>query len=312
MQAKLDVYRYDPESDDPSSRQQYSVELTQYGTVLDALLDIRDSQDGTLAFRCSCRSAICGSCSMKINGQSRLACKTLVAQIEHEGEVITVDPMGNMPTIKDLVVDMDSFWDKIRSVQPYLRPEGPEPEREYLVSNESMTHLAVAMNCIMCGACVSDCTVLEVDKSFIGPAALAKAFRFAADPRDGHRQDRLELYTEPSGIWDCTRCSMCVQACPKDVAPMDRIMELRSMAIQGGLTDSRGARHIEGFAQSVKHSGRLDEFGLARKTYGFPRWGFELAPLGITRLLRRRLPPIIHKGITTAKNITRIFEKLGV
>ena len=312
MQTKLDVYRYDPESGEGAGRQQYEVELPEYGTVLDALLDIRDEQDGTLSLRCSCRSAICGSCSMKINGQSRLACKTLVSQIQNESDTVTVDPMGNMPVVKDLVVDMDSFWDKVRSVEPYLQPEGPEPERENLVSNDAMMRLAVAMNCIMCGACVSDCTVLEVDESFIGPAALAKAFRFAADPRDGHREERLRDYVEPSGIWDCTRCFMCVQACPKDVEPMERIMDLRVMAIDEGLTGSRGARHVEGFAGAVKHSGRLDEFALARKTYGFPRWGFELAPMGIRRMFKRRMPPLIHKGISTAKSISRIFERLGV
>jgi succinate dehydrogenase / fumarate reductase iron-sulfur subunit len=312
MPTKLDVYRFDPETDQEAGRKQYEVDLPEYGTVLDGLLEIRDEQDGTLAMRCSCRSAVCGSCSMKINGQSRLACKTLVSQIEHEGETITVDPMGNMPVIKDLVVDMDSFWDKMRAVEPYLQPEGPEPERENLVSNDSMMRLAVAMNCIMCGACVSDCTVLEVDDSFLGPAALAKAFRFAADPRDGHTEERLKSYVEPSGIWDCTRCNMCVQACPKDVEPMERIMDMRVMAIESGLTDSIGARHVEGFSNSVKHSGLLDEFALARKTFGFPKWGFELAPFGIRRLLRRRLPPIIHKGISTAKSVTRIFERLGV
>ena len=174
------------------------MDLPEYGAVLDGLLAIRDEQDGSLSMRCSCRSAICGSCAMKINGKSRLACKTMVSQLkELEGDVISVEPMGNQPVIKDLVVNMDMFWDKVNAVQPYLRPEGPPPEKEYLVSNESMMELAVAMNCIMCGACVSDCTVLEVDKGFLGPAALAKAFRFAGDPRDGHKQERLQLYTEP-------------------------------------------------------------------------------------------------------------------
>ena len=153
------------------------MDLPEYGAVLDGLLNVRDEQDGTLSMRCSCRSAICGSCAMKINGKSRLACKTMVAQLkEEEGDVISIEPMGNQPVIKDLVVNMDMFWDKINAVQPYLRPEGPVPEKEYNVSNESMMELAVAMNCIMCGACVSDCTVLEVDKGFLGPAALGQGF----------------------------------------------------------------------------------------------------------------------------------------
>ncbi len=313
MDVTLKVKRYDPESGEAPHYQDYDVDLPEYGAVLDGLLAIRDEQDGTLSLRCSCRSAICGSCAMKINGRSRLACKTMVSQLKaEEGDVISVEPMGNQPVIKDLVVNMDMFWDKVRAVQPYLLPEGPEPEKEYRVSNESMMELAVAMNCIMCGACVSDCTVLEVDPSFLGPAALAKAFRFAGDPRDGHTQQRLAAYTAPSGVWDCTRCFMCVSACPKDVAPMERIMDIRVMAIDAGMTQTRGARHVEAFASSVKHSGRLNELGLALKTFGLLRAAIDLAPLGIRRLLRRRMPPLLHKKIATAKNIARLFDRLGV
>ena len=314
MDATFKVQRYDPESQEGSHYEEFEVDLPEYGSVLEGLLDIRDHQDGSLSLRCSCRSAICGSCSMKINGESRLACKAMVSDIkETEGDIITVEPMGNMPVIKDLVVNMDMFWEKVEKIEPYLQPTGPEPEKEYLVSNDEMMKLAVAMNCIMCGACVSDCTVLEVDKTFLGPAALAKAFRFAADPRDGAQEERLESYNEPTGVWDCTRCFMCVQACPKDVAPMERIMDIRSMVVENEIDKKgRGQRHIQGFIDGVKHSGRLDEFGLARKTFGFPIWAFELADLGIRRILRLRLPPIIHRSIKSAKNVKKIFENLGV
>jgi succinate dehydrogenase / fumarate reductase iron-sulfur subunit len=313
MDATFKIRRFDPEDKQDPHYEDFNVELPEYGSVLEGLLDIREQQDGTLSLRCSCKSAICGSCSMKINGESRLACKAMVSEIkELEGDLITIEPMGNMPVIKDLVVDMDSFWHKVESVEPYLQPKGPEPEKEYLVSNDQMMTLAVAMNCIMCGACVSDCTVLEVDSNFLGPAALAKAFRFAADPRDGAQEKRLEMYDQPDGVWDCTRCFMCVQACPKDVAPMERIMDIRSMAVEKGISKGRGMKHIQGFINGVKHSGRLDEFGLARKTYGFPLWPFMLAPMGIRRLLRKRLPPIFHKSIAGAKNVKKIFENLGV
>ena len=163
-------------------------------TLLDALIQVREYEDGTLALRCSCRSAICGSCSMRVDGRARLACRAKVIAITRgdEDHEIIVEPMGNMPVIKDLVTDMESFWSKMRQVDPYLQPEGPAPEAEYRVPNESMIDLTHTMNCIMCGACVSDCTVLEVDKNFIAPAALAKAYRVAADPRDDHEHDRLE------------------------------------------------------------------------------------------------------------------------
>ncbi|MBI4329002.1 MAG: succinate dehydrogenase iron-sulfur subunit [Chloroflexi bacterium] len=312
MRATLRVRRYDPETQPTPTYKEYPVDLPQYGTVLDGLLDVRDRQDGTLSLRCSCRSAICGSCSMRINGEARLACKTLVNKIASPGETITVEPMGNMPVIKDLVADMTLFWDKVRAVEPYLQPVGPAPEREYLVSNEAMERLTVAMNCIMCGACVSDCTVLEVDKTFLGPAALAKAYRFVDDPRDGRKMERLEKYTQTSGIWDCTRCNMCVQVCPKGVAPMERIMQVRSMAMEAGFNKTRGARHASAFAEIVKESGRLDEMGLALKTYGFFKAGFTLTGIGLRAFFRNKLPPLFHRPIATAENVRRLFRRLGV
>ena len=148
-------------------------------TVLDALIQIREDMDGTLSLRCSCRSAICGSCAMRVNGHAVLACQTKASEsLDSEG-IITVEPAGVMPVMKDLVVNFDPFWEKIRTVEPYLQPQGPEPEGEYIASNESMLHLSGVTACIMCGACVSDCTVLEVDPTFLGPAALAKAYRLS-------------------------------------------------------------------------------------------------------------------------------------
>jgi succinate dehydrogenase / fumarate reductase iron-sulfur subunit len=198
---------------------------------------------------------------MRVDGQARLACRAKVIAITSgdEDHEITVEPMGNMPVIKDLVSDMESFWSKMRQVDPYLQPTGPEPEAEYRVPNEAMLDLTHTMNCIMCGACVSDCTVLEVDKNFIAPAALAKAYRFAADPRDGHEHDRLEKLTEYAGIWDCTRCNMCVEVCPKGVAPMNRILQLREMSIEHGIKNNAGARHANAFTKSIEDGGHLNE-----------------------------------------------------
>ena len=221
MEVTYRVRRYNPEAADPQSYwQEYSTEVDQYTTVLDSLIKIREDMDGSLALRCSCRSAICGSCAMRINGHAALACKTRASDISSEGQAITVEPAGVMPVIKDLVVDMTPFWDKVKAVEPWLQPQGPEPEGEYIAPNEDMLHLAGVMDCIMCGACVSDCTVLEVDPNFLGPAALAKAYRFVGDPRDNSDKQRLKALSDYTGIWDCTRCYECVQVCPKGVAPM--------------------------------------------------------------------------------------------
>jgi succinate dehydrogenase / fumarate reductase iron-sulfur subunit len=289
MKVKLKVKRTDSPSDG-SGYSSYEIDAPESTTLLDALIQVREYEDGTLALRCSCRSAICGSCSMRVDGRARLACRAKVIALTRgdESHELTVEPMGNMPVIKDLVVDMESFWSKIRQVEPYIEPAAPPPDgAEYRVPNESMLDLTHTMNCIMCGACVSDCTVLEVDKNFIAPAALAKAYRVVADPRDGKSHDRLEKLSEYSGIWDCTRCNMCVEVCPKGVAPMNRILQLRELALEAGIKNNAGARHTNIFTKSVTDGGRLNEVWMVPGSVGIfnaPRMTKELP--GALRMLR--------------------------
>lgn len=309
MQVTLQVRRSVPESQ-TSRWQEYTTELPAYGTVLDGLLQVREEQDGTLAMRCSCRSAICGSCNMRINGHARLACITKVSELSPDGAPIKVEPAGNLPVIKDLVVDLAPFWQKVRQIEPFLQPEGPPPEREYAVAHDAMVQLNPVMACIMCGCCVSDCTVLEVDSNFIGPAALAKAFRFVADPRDGKKRTRLEMLTQPTGIWDCTHCFECVQQCPKGVAPMERIMALREAARDEGIWRGGGARHSDEFARSVGKSGRLDEFRLMPISTGIFNVGgqLQLIPGAVRLALRRKLPSPFHRSIPGVQGVRRLFQ----
>jgi succinate dehydrogenase / fumarate reductase iron-sulfur subunit len=314
MQVKLKVKRFDPEAGSGGADyQQYSVDMPSNATVLDSLIEVREYQDGSLSLRCSCRSAICGSCSMRINGRARLACKTQVGSLADEGDEITVEPMGNLPVIKDLVVDMAPFWGKVRAVDPWLKPSGPPPEREYLVPNEAMTALSEVMNCIMCGACVSDCTSMEVDKTFLGPAALAKAWRFAGDPRDDDTLARLREYSEPSGIWDCTRCNMCVQVCPKDVKPMDQILKLRAEATHNGITNNAGSRHTLAFVELIEGGGRLDEFRLPVLTHGKFNVIGQMSdlPVGLRMIRSGKMPNPFHKPISGIKHVKRIFKSFG-
>ena len=313
LQAKLNIRRFDPEQQ-RSYWQDFTLEVEPQTTVLDALIQVREYMDGSLALRCSCRSAICGSCAMRINGHATLACKAKLKAMAPDGGQVTVEPMGNMPVIKDLVVDMGLHWDKVRDVQPWLQPQGPEPEREYIAPNETMLHLAGVMGCIMCGACVSDCTVLEVDSNFLGPAALAKAYRFVGDPRDDADEERLKALSQYGGVWDCTRCYECVEVCPKGVAPMDRIMTLREKAIEAGFDNTYGARHTVAFSELIEHSGRLDELRLPIKTFGMfnIKQMLGLLPVGLRALRRGKMPPIFHKSIPGAKNIRRIFQKVEV
>ena len=315
MDVTLSVKRYNPDVDRPAAYfQEYQLEVDDSSTVLDGLIKIREEIDGGLALRCSCRSAICGSCAMRINGQAMLACNTKVTDALSRGDgSIVVEPPGNMRVIKDLVVDFGLFWDKVKAVDPWLQPEGPEPEHEYIAPNEDMLRLAGAMGCIMCGACVSDCTVLEVDKNFLGPAALAKAYRFVADPRDGADVSRLGSLNEYGGIWDCTRCMQCVEVCPKGVDPMGRIMTLRDQAMSAGYTNTYGARHATAFADSVGHSGWLDELRLPIKTFGLfnIKEMLKLVSLGIRAQLTGKRPPIFHKSIPGVEKVRRIFERVG-
>ncbi|MBI4203203.1 MAG: succinate dehydrogenase iron-sulfur subunit [Chloroflexi bacterium] len=319
MRVTLDIGRFNPDAPNAKPyRQEFILEVEEYYTVLDSLIYVREYEDPTLAVRCSCRASICGSCAMRVNGHASLGCKTkLISVMDKDGRV-RVDPVGNMPRVKDLVWDMKPFWDKIRAVDPFLQPEGPEPEEEYIASPESMLHLVGVMGCIMCGACVSDCTVLEVDENFLGPAALAKAYRFTGDPRDGKTKERLKELNEYSGIWDCTRCMECVQACPKGVAPMERIMALRDKTIAAGIRNTNGARHAEAVSDFVKKSGKLDELRLVPRTYGmFNPMSlnslFAAIPVGLRALRRGKLPPIIpHKveGKENLQAVRRIFDKV--
>src|ERR671939_299716 len=272
----LRVRRFDPESGQAPYWQDFGVDLDPERSVLDGLLQAKGAEDGSLAIRCSCQAAICGSCGVRINGKSSLACNTKLRsaseQSQDPGGKITVEPMGNMPVLKDLVVDMDAVhWKKVQRVVPWLLPEGDPPEREYVVEPESMVDITQSMACIHCGACVSACLSLEVDPDFVGPAALAKAYRFVGDPRDGATEQRLrDLADDPHGIYDCTHCFACIEVCPKDVAPMNQIMRLRRRATADyEIKDSNnGYGHENAFARLVEKYGTLHEAQLIPRSFG--------------------------------------------
>ncbi len=318
----LKVRRVKPEDRQGPYWETFDVDLDPTLSVLDGLLQAKDREDGSLAVRCSCRAAICGSCGMKINGQSTLACKTMLEEAQsyaeshavaaQEGEdktetngrtAIVVEPMGNMPVIKDLVTDMEStHWTKIRRVTPWLLPEGDPPEREYIVPPESMIDVTQAMACIQCGACVSACLSMEADPDFIGPAALAKAYRFIGDPRDAESKERLhDLAQDPHGIYDCTHCFSCIDACPKGVAPMDQIMRLRRAADHQEIDDvNNGHRHMAAFTKIIEKKGTLDESLLLQESFAPGIKGKLKPPRGAIKGLIESVPTAI-RGIKTGK-----------
>ena len=314
MIVDLKIKRFDPsDSGGKTWWQEYSVDIHKDSTVLDALIQVREYEDTSLALRCACRASICGSCGMRVNGNAKLVCKTRVVEVAPNGEQIIVEPMGNQHVVKDLVISLDTFFDQIKRIKPYVQPDESPESGEYIASNESMENLLTSMNCIMCGCCVSDCTVLEVDSNFIGPAALAKAWRFVEDPRDSKKESRLsELNNEDGGIWDCTRCMKCVEVCPKGVSPMDRIMELRESAIESGHKNTSGYHHTESFYNSVKKHGRLDETRLAVDSAGITNVTrlLDLAPVGMKAMMKGKLPPILPHKSEDHKNIKKLYDQV--
>ena len=305
--------------------QEFDVDLEPTLSVLDGLLQARDRQDGSLSVRCSCRAAICGSCGVKINGQSTLACMTQLGEAheranraakangpgDEASRPIVVEPMGNMPVIKDLVTDMESVhWEKIRRVTPWLLDDGDPPERERIVEPDSMVDITQTIACIQCGACVSACLSMEADPDFIGPAALAKAYRFVGDPRDVQGKERLwDLAQDPHGIYDCTHCFACVDACPKGVAPMDQIMRLRRAAGHDeGIDDvNNGRRHEAAFVKIIEKKGTLDESLLLQESYAQGALGKLKPSRGAITGLVGSIPTAI-RGIRTGK--MRSLKKL--
>ncbi len=335
----LKVRRFKPESGEGAYWEEFEVELDPTLSVLDGLLQAKDRDDGSLAVRCSCRAAICGSCGVKINGKSTLACLTQIGEAHEEAnrmngsnDPITVEPMGNMPVIKDLVTDMEStHWKKMRRVTPWLLDDGDPPERERIVPPESMVDITQTIACIQCGACVSSCLSMEADPEFIGPAALAKAYRFVGDPRDVESRERLyDLAQDPHGIYDCTHCFSCIDACPKGVAPMDQIMRLRRLAGEEGIADrNNGHSHENAFVKIIEKKGTLDESLLLQESYApgvkgklMPRLAsikglFQSIPTalrgiraGKMRSLPKLIPGIHHKLPGDAQeHVERIYER---
>ncbi len=302
----LKIRRYDPESGEAPYWDEHTVDLAPHRSVLEGILQAKATTDGSIGVRCSCRAAICGSCGVRINGQPGLACHTHLdsALAGAKDGVITVEPMGNMPVIRDLIVDMDAVhWKKIQRVTPWLINKLPIPEREYIVPRESMIDVTQTAACIQCGACVSDCLSMEVDPLFVGPAALAKAYRFVGDPRDAQHKERLkDLTHDAHGLYACTHCFKCIEACPKGVAPMSQIMRLRRIAgSDHGINDrNNGHRHEKAFVSLVRDHGLLWEAELLPRSYGGDSWfgkfappaGLELVaslPAITTALLRRKV-----------------------
>jgi succinate dehydrogenase / fumarate reductase iron-sulfur subunit len=313
MQITFKVHRKDPEKDGKPGRSSYAVELDDEATVLDGLLKIRDEVDDSLAFRASCARGYCGECSMRVNYKACFACTAKVSAFTKKSPEILLDPLRNVPVIKDLVFDWDAFmWNKIKALKPWLEPDESAPSGENLLADSTMADLRKVMSCYYCGLCDEGCTVLPVDFDFLGPAALTKAYRFAFDPRDKDGKERLKIAEQPKGIWDCVHCFEASEHCPRGIAPTERIMAIRDKAFKVGITNEKVARHHASFANSVKESGWLDEGRLAVETEGLTniKGLMKLLPTAARAMARGKAPiPYLHAKRPGAERIKKIFEK---
>ena len=224
----LRISRYNPVHDDSSIFMEFSIPYEKWTTVLDAILEVKKYFDHSIAVRYSCRQATCGSCGMIINGRPRLACFTKISELN--SNIITVEPMNNFPIIRDLAVKFEKMFDSHHKIKPYLIRDDTEIEsetKEFLQSPKEVEQYIQFANCIKCGLCNSACPTMATDSSFVGPQALAQAYRYVADSRDKGKDSRLKIIDESHGIWRCHFAGSCSQVCPKGVDPAMGIQLLR-------------------------------------------------------------------------------------
>jgi succinate dehydrogenase / fumarate reductase, iron-sulfur subunit len=227
---------------------------------------------------------------MRMDGAAVLACKTPMLPLVEEGRVPLVSPMGNLPVLKDLAVDMGPFWAKIKAIKPYLDDDDLEvPAKEWRVQQAELDRIQKEALCIMCGCCVSECNSMEADPEFLGPAALAKAARFVGDVRDRGTRGRLETVNGPHGVWDCTRCYFCNERCPKGVDPRDAIAKLGGEIYRNRMLGDKGARHARVFDKSTYQTGYLMETQLVPETLG-PVGAIREIPFAINLLKVGKVP----------------------
>lgn len=224
------VRRFNPEIAAEAVWEDFTFEIDPKERVLDGLHKIKWDLDGTLTFRRSCAHGICGSDAMRINGRNRLACKTLIKDI-NPAKPITVEPIKGLTVLKDLIVDMEPFFQAFRDVMPFLITKGNEPTRERLQSAEDRERFDDTTKCILCAACTSSCPVFWNDGQYFGPAAIVNAHRFIFDSRDEAGEQRLEILNDKDGVWRCRTTFNCTDACPRGIEVTKAIQEVKRALI---------------------------------------------------------------------------------
>ena len=230
MKVHLKIQRFDPEVDPKPYWSEHDVEADRTDRVLDVLNQVKWYSDGALTYRRSCAHGICGSDAMRINGRNMLACKALIKDV---GTKLTIQPLLGMPIVKDLVVDMEGFFAKYRSIKPYLVNDEPEPERERLQTVEQRERFDDTTKCILCAACTTSCPSFWANDEYVGPASIVQAHRFVFDSRDHGAQERLDVLSDMMGVWRCRTAYNCVEACPRGINITKAIGEVKNAIVNG-------------------------------------------------------------------------------
>jgi succinate dehydrogenase iron-sulfur subunit len=224
VEVTLRIKRYNPETDIKASYKEYQVDVEPTDRVLDALNKVKWFGDGTLTYRRSCAHGICGSDAMRINGRNRLACQVLMNEL---GSKITIEPLMGFHVIKDLVIDMEKFFDAYKSVKPYMISDEPTTGQERLQSPVDRARFEDTTKCILCAACTTACPITWTNQEFVGPAAIVNAHRFIFDSRDEGADQRLRVLNQRSGVWRCKTVFNCTEACPRGIAVTQAIEEVK-------------------------------------------------------------------------------------
>jgi len=313
----IKAFRFNAETDYLPYYKTYEMEVGKDELILDLLNRIKWEHDGSFSYRRSCRHGICGACGIKVNGKPVLSCKQNAQElVDLFGDELVFEPQSTKRAVKDMIIDKGDFWEKHDAVKPYVVADiDPHPKSETIMPQTKVEQFLDADYCIQCGGCHYACPVLEVNDKFFGPAALAAAYRFTVDPRDEAGRERLEMTAElGQGVWDCVKCNECVEACPKEVNPFEKITKLHNLQFQEGVAQRNVAtKHAEGFVRSIKRYGYLDEQDIVLYSEG----------LGVVKHLSEALKmvkagkvhpfDIMKKKMPRSKNldeIKKIIEKV--
>ncbi|WP_303815991.1 succinate dehydrogenase/fumarate reductase iron-sulfur subunit [Selenomonas ruminantium] len=308
MDVKLRIHRF---VEGKKWEQNYIVTLKTGMTVLEALIEIKEKQDPTLSFTCSCRSSICGACAVRVNGNAELACEMLVENLvkRYDTTELTIEPLGNFKVIRDLIVDWDPKYARIKKIKPVVQPKDEfSKETGCKQSPEDFNKYKKYAGCILCGSCVSECNKNTLNQGdFLDPFVFVKAEKLVADSRDKSPEEHLKAVVD-AGLWRCFNCQECTAKCPKGLDPAGAIEKLKEATFKKGLDDNVGARHAKAIYDDISESGTLDESKLNIKSEGFLMAGLR-APMALRLMRVGKMNPLdTHKVNPEIETIRKIVK----